>query len=294
MWPSASGSGGASNPIWGNNQPQNPGGSNLPSGGSWIGPNSGGSGGGSNHTPGFSGPSPGGGLNPSAGGWFGPTQGGGSNPAPGWPGSGGGLNPSAGGWFGPTQGGGSNPAPDWPGSGGGLNPSAGGWFGPTQGGGSNPAPGRGSQPTTPSSRSSQVTPCLLDLPAGVYNGLLLTINGRIKAHPKKFTVDLSTRNDIAFHFNPRFNDCGDRNVVVRNSCRGKRWESEERQLSHFPFTPNTNFEMKILCTNNEYKVAVNGAHLLIFKHRITNLREINKVSIYYDVENISIKAETMH
>uniref|UniRef100_A0A8C5HV78 Galectin n=1 Tax=Gouania willdenowi TaxID=441366 RepID=A0A8C5HV78_GOUWI len=176
-----------------------------------------------------------------------------------------------------------------------TNPMFGGGPWPTddsRGGG--PTSGGHRTPSTPKIQQSQVTPCLLDLPAGVYNGLLLTINGRIKAHPKKFTVDLSTRNDIAFHFNPRFNDCGDRNVVVRNSCRGKRWESEERQLSHFPFTPNTNFEMKILCTNNEYKVAVNGAHLLIFKHRITNLREINKVSIYYDVENISIKAETMH
>lgn len=51
--------------------------------------------------------------------------------------------------------------------------------------------------------------------------------------------------------------------------------------------------MKILCTNTEFKVAVNNNHLLEFKHRITDLRAITTLSIYYDVTLSKVKVETL-
>uniref|UniRef100_A0A8C5NEK8 Galectin n=1 Tax=Gouania willdenowi TaxID=441366 RepID=A0A8C5NEK8_GOUWI len=87
---------------------------------------------------------------------------------------------------------------------------------------------------------------------------------------RALVVDLSTRNDIAFHFNTRFNDCGDRNVVVRNSCRGKRWESEERQeLKDFPFIKGQTFKVSPhesnlqnwSWTHNEFKETKDTEHI---------------------------------
>lgn len=60
----------------------------------------------------------------------------------------------------------------------------------------------------------------------------------------RITVDLTTdRSDIAFHFNPRFNENGNK-VIVRNSCVNQTWGAEERQLDTFPFVPGMPFEVR--------------------------------------------------
>ncbi|KAL1257561.1 hypothetical protein QQF64_010805, partial [Cirrhinus molitorella] len=97
-----------------------------------------------------------------------------------------------------------------------------------------------------------------------------------------FTVNLTRGNDIAFHLNPRFNEDG-RQVIVRNSMIGNQWGREEREHSSFPFVPGKPFELKILCTDTEFKVAVNKSHLLEYKHRIRELNQIKGVTIYNDV-----------
>lgn len=57
-------------------------------------------------------------------------------------------------------------------------------------------------------------------------------------------MDLSTdRSDLAFHFNPRFNENGEQ-VIVRNSLIDQTWGPEERQLDFFPFTPGNPFEVR--------------------------------------------------
>ena len=58
--------------------------------------------------------------------------------------------------------------------------------------------------------------------------------------------------DIAFHFNPRF----DEKVVVRNTFRKGAWGREERQETHFPFTPGVNFDIIIRCENQVLKVGI--------------------------------------
>lgn len=50
--------------------------------------------------------------------------------------------------------------------------------------------------------------------------------------------------DIAFHFNPRFNEAG-RTVIVANSYLGCRWGSEERP-TQFPFAAKNKFE--VICS----------------------------------------------
>lgn len=122
--------------------------------------------------------------------------------------------------------------------------------------------------------------------------MLITINGVVKHNPNKITVDLSTPRDLAFHFNPRFNEGGQK-VIVRNSRISNSWGREERELKHFPFVPGQPFELKIMVTSREFKVAVNNSHLLEFRHRLTNLRDITSLSIYNDVTLSKVNVETL-
>ncbi|CAB1416303.1 unnamed protein product [Pleuronectes platessa] len=107
-----------------------------------------------------------------------------------------------------------------------------------------------------------------------------------------FTVDLLASKDLAFHFNPRFNDYG-KKVLVRNSFIGGSWGKEEREVKHFPFVPGQAFEIKIMCTNTEFKVAVNNSHLLEYKHRVRDLRSINSIGINYDLTLSKFHMETV-
>ncbi|KAM9841955.1 galectin-3b [Aulostomus maculatus] len=180
-----------------------------------------------------------------------------------WSGSGGG-GPWAGGSF---------PTPQPPGPGSGYNPSAG--------------------PTKPVAPQYNLTvPYNQTLPRGVYDKLIITINGTIKPNADKIIVDLGTSSDLAFHFNPRFNE-NSKSVIVRNSRIGNKWGTEERNLKNFPFVLGQPFELKILCTSTEFRVAVNNSHLLEFKHRIHDLRSIIKLAIYNDLTLSSINIDTL-
>lgn len=52
-------------------------------------------------------------------------------------------------------------------------------------------------------------------------------------------------------------------------------------------------QIKILCTNSEFKVAVNNRHLLEYQHRIRDLRSISNISIYNDLSLSAVKFETL-
>ncbi|KAM6973252.1 galectin-3b [Aplochiton taeniatus] len=139
---------------------------------------------------------------------------------------------------------------------------------------------------------SLVVPYSHTLPGGVYDKLIITINGTVKPKANTITVNLNANNDLAFHLNPRFNESG-KKVIVRNSMLATKWGKEERELSNFPFIPGQAFELKILCTNSEFKVAVNKSHLLEYKHRFRDLRSINQMGIYGDVTLSSVVLETL-
>merc|ERR1719357_1743578 len=162
------------------------------------------------------GDSPSGGNNQSGGG--GPWPGQPANPTwPGGPAGGGGAwpggpagGPAGGGgvWPGGPAGGPAGGGGAWP-SGGPSQPT---WPSPTP---QPSAPGHGpAVPVAP--QQSLAVPYSQNLPSGVYNKLLITIAGVIKPNADKITVDLSTSHDLAFHFNPRFNESG-RKVIVRDS-----------------------------------------------------------------------------
>ncbi|XP_037343209.1 galectin-3b [Pungitius pungitius] len=230
------------------------------------------------------GPWPGQPANPA---WPGSQPGGGGGGA--WPGQP--TQPSQPGWPGqPTQ----PSQPGWPGQP--SQPSQPAWPSPSPqpsapGAVIGPGPGFGPGPTAPQKFVS--APYNETLHNGVYDKLLITIVGTIKPNADKITVDLSSGQDLAFHFNPRFNE-GGKKSIVRNSCISTKWGKEERDLSGtFPFTAGQPFEMKIMCTNTEFKVAVNNSHVLSFKHRVSNLKSINRLSIYNDLTLSDVRMETL-
>ncbi|KAJ8291141.1 hypothetical protein GJAV_G00021840 [Gymnothorax javanicus] len=133
----------------------------------------------------------------------------------------------------------------------------------------------------PQQREKPKVPFGMNLPQGSRENMLITIKGQVKAHPNRFIVDILKNKEIAFHFNPRFNE-GGKKVIVRNSMLEGKWGSSERDLSGFPFSPGEEFELRILCKHDKFMVAVDKKHLLEFKHRI-DCNSITGLGVYGDV-----------
>ncbi|KAK6295480.1 hypothetical protein J4Q44_G00347060 [Coregonus suidteri] len=139
----------------------------------------------------------------------------------------------------------------------------------------------------------QNVPHNLNLQRGIYDKMMMTIMGQVKPNAKQFTVNFLRGNDIAFHLNPRFSD-GGKQAVVRNTKVGECWGKEERHTrGSFPFMAGQSFEMKILITFEEFKVAVNGAQLFEFKHRVRELNQIDRVNILHDVILTYVNVDTI-
>ncbi|AWP19784.1 putative galectin-3-like [Scophthalmus maximus] len=136
-------------------------------------------------------------------------------------------------------------------------------------------------------------PYNLNLTRGVYDKMMMTILGNVKPNAKMFTVNFLRGYDIAFHINPRFSE-GGKQVLVRNHKLGERWGQEERDLKvPFPFALGSPFEMKILCTPEAFRVAVNNIPLFEFRHRVREINQIDRINILHDVVLTYINVETL-
>lgn len=125
-------------------------------------------------------------------------------------------------------------------------------------------------------------PYNLAFPGGVTPRMLITILGTVKPNANRLALDFKKGNDVAFHFNPRFNEDNKR-VIVCNSMLNSMWGREERQ-SVFPFESGKPFKIQVLVEPDHFKVAVNDAHLLQYNHRMMNLKEISTVKISGDID----------
>uniref|UniRef100_A0A8C5HRS2 Galectin n=1 Tax=Gouania willdenowi TaxID=441366 RepID=A0A8C5HRS2_GOUWI len=121
----------------------------------------------------------------------------------------------------------------------------------------------------------QAVPYRRNFLGGLHDGLLVIITGTPEQSVNRFTVNFETKEDIAFHFNPRF----DEGAIIRNSCIQKKWGNEERELKDFPFIKASLFQIKIKCTRRGFEVFMKDAPLLTFKHRVTNLKSVTKLGI---------------
>uniref|UniRef100_A0A8C0NBU4 Galectin n=1 Tax=Canis lupus familiaris TaxID=9615 RepID=A0A8C0NBU4_CANLF len=103
---------------------------------------------------------------------------------------------------------------------------------------------------------------------GLQDGLKITINGTILyCNGTRFAVNFHSGHsdsDIAFHFNPRFEEGG---YVVCNTKQKGSWGSEERKM-HMPFQMGNPFELCFMVNSCDFKVTVNGSHFTQYSHRV--------------------------
>ncbi|XP_020843640.2 galectin-3-like [Phascolarctos cinereus] len=123
---------------------------------------------------------------------------------------------------------------------------------------------------TPPLGGPLMVPYDLPLPGGIMPHMLITIMGTMKPNANKLALDFKNGNDVAFRFNPRFNE-GNRRVIVCNSKFDNNWGKEERQAM-FPFEAGKPFKIQVFIEIDHFKVAVNDAHLLQYNHRMKNFR----------------------
>ncbi|XP_050806406.1 galectin-8 isoform X2 [Gopherus flavomarginatus] len=136
--------------------------------------------------------------------------------------------------------------------------------------------------------SQLVVPYIARLNSALRPGRTVAIKGEVNKNSNSFAVNLksSDSKDIALHLNPRMKT----NVFVRNSYLSDSWGEEEKDVTNFPFSPGMYFELLIFCDVHQYKVAVNGVHILEYKHRFKQLEKINILEVTGDIQLLDVRS----
>lgn len=123
-----------------------------------------------------------------------------------------------------------------------------------------------SSPQTPF--VNPVVPFFGTIQGGLQDGLQINVSGTvIYSSNTRFSVNFQTGRsdyDIAFHFNPRFEEGG---YVVCNTKQNGSWGPEERKMQ-MPFQMGSPFELCFLVQSSEFKVTVNGSFFMQYSHRV--------------------------
>ncbi|XP_028376225.1 galectin-9-like isoform X9 [Phyllostomus discolor] len=103
---------------------------------------------------------------------------------------------------------------------------------------------------------------------GLQEGLQITVTGIVhQSSETRFAVNFQTGfsdQDIAFHFNPRFEEGG---YVVCNTKQKGSWGTEERKMQ-MPFQRGNPFQLCFLVQSKEFQVMVNGNFFTQYSHRV--------------------------
>nr|XP_010977300.2 galectin-9 isoform X4 [Camelus dromedarius] len=123
-----------------------------------------------------------------------------------------------------------------------------------------------------------IVPFTGTIQGGLQDGLQITVSGTaFYSGGTRFAVNFQTGrsdNDIAFHFNPRFEEGG---YVVCNTKQKGSWGPEERK-KQMPFQRGSPFELCFLVQSSEFKVTVNGNLFVQYEHRVP-FHHVNTISV---------------
>ncbi|CAF0929385.1 unnamed protein product [Rotaria sordida] len=104
----------------------------------------------------------------------------------------------------------------------------------------------------------------------IHTGSRIFVRGFIPPGANRFELNLlqgySDSDDIAFHFNPRF----DSRTIVKNYRRNNQWGQEENQPfpSYMPLIPGSSIDLQITCNTDKYTVFMNNYFIAEFYHKI--------------------------
>ncbi|XP_036393706.1 beta-galactoside-binding lectin-like [Megalops cyprinoides] len=98
-------------------------------------------------------------------------------------------------------------------------------------------------------------------------GLDLKITGVPNGDANTFVINIGHSDDnIALHFNPRFDHEGDHRTIVCNSLHNGSWSSEERE-GNFPFQHGEEFKITISFDNDSFRIKLPDGHVMHFPNR---------------------------
>lgn len=93
------------------------------------------------------------------------------------------------------------------------------------------------------------------------------VQGTVPHHTKRFRVNFACGSndgdDVALHFNPRFDG---KDKVVLNTLHGGKWGKEEHQS--MPLKKGQHFEVVFIVSGDRYQIRVDGKPFCDYMHRI--------------------------
>ncbi|XP_023205467.1 galectin-1-like [Xiphophorus maculatus] len=116
----------------------------------------------------------------------------------------------------------------------------------------------------------------------------LKLKGEILHDAEKFRIDLGVSSeDLALHFNPRFQDDADGAVLVYNSKTAGSWGSEGREM-HNPLQRGNDVKIFLKLSGEGFEVELPDGQKLKFPNR-TNMDVITYVQVAGDFKLKSFK-----
>ncbi|XP_047434276.1 lectin, galactoside-binding, soluble, 2b [Mugil cephalus] len=99
---------------------------------------------------------------------------------------------------------------------------------------------------------------------------------KIRVKPKddccSFSINIGHDSEnIAMHFNPRFDYGGDSNTIVFNSMSGGSWMDEHRE-GHFPFSRGEECKFYINFNNEQFYIKLPDGHMINFPNRLGEVK----------------------
>uniref|UniRef100_A0A674B3N3 Galectin n=1 Tax=Salmo trutta TaxID=8032 RepID=A0A674B3N3_SALTR len=114
------------------------------------------------------------------------------------------------------------------------------------------------------------------------------VQGRIMDAAERFQIDLGCdEDDLALHFNPRFNDDTDGTVLVCNSKIAGCWGDEKREI-HNPLQRGSTFKIVLKLMGDMFEVEMPDGQEIMFPNR-EGLDVITYIRIKGDLKLTSFK-----
>ncbi|KAJ8363181.1 hypothetical protein SKAU_G00120120 [Synaphobranchus kaupii] len=109
------------------------------------------------------------------------------------------------------------------------------------------------------------------------NGMELKVTGVVSSDPHRFTINVChTEEDIALHFDMRFNHEGEINTIVFNSKEGASFDlNEEQRVTDFPFKAGQELEVSIVFNFDTFDIYLPNGHMVQFPNRLKHMQYNN-------------------